>query len=144
MTEINQEVKVFIRAMVTFGERLLLVSDDNKNWHLPGKELILGEEMTLTAEKAVEHETGLLVRAGRLFSVHENIENENHVVEFLFLCRFKDEEPDEMSTMKKNIGYFTVDDINNNQNIIPCYLSFGQWTTKKRNTSRAIYQGSIK
>lgn len=143
MNENDESIKVIGRALVTFGERLLLVSDDNKSWVLPGGELLPGQEMTEVIESAVKKETGLLVKAGRLFTVHEKITKDIHQVEFLFLCRFKDEEPDESLPAKKHMGYFSIDDINKNKNVKPGYLSFGQWTSGKRNNSRAIYQGVL-
>ena len=149
-TQIAENKLVIIaRALVRLGDRLLFVSEDNKNWYLPGGEALADEDLLSCVEHQVFSTAGLLINPGRLFSVFETFREDKkiHTIEHIFFSRFKEDTTSEDdSNLKFKMPYhqfFTLEQIVCDQNIYPRFLEYGNWLTPNKSNVMALYQGVV-
>ena len=139
---------VTAKALVTLGDRLLFVSDDEKNWFLPGGELEPHEDLLTAVTHSVHETSGLMIKPLRLFCVYESYDQQHkiHAIENVFHSRFKEIEDEDhevnQATMKFH-HYYTLDEIIDNENIFPRFLTYGHWLKSNRSGVQAIYKGLI-
>jgi ADP-ribose pyrophosphatase YjhB (NUDIX family) len=84
-----KEIKIRVAAVITKGERLLLVQHTKNNrsyWLLPGGGLEFGEDLKACVVREVVEETGLQVEIGELLFVHESIspDGNRHILNLYF------------------------------------------------------------
>lgn len=124
-------------------QRLLLVSEDNKFWYLPGGYQETNETIIATAERETYEETGIIVEAQRTVAVSEYITEERfdphykytHKVEHYVLCELKqgslsEEWKDMDADFVKYRRFFSQEDLQHEQlTVKPEFLLSVSWQT---------------
>lgn len=94
MGEIRKGAFVAIVRFVSAGRRayrypwiLLCRREDGKGWDLPGGRVEDGETAGEAAEREVEEETGLIVKAGKQIGVFESNRDNIRRIAYLFECQ---------------------------------------------------------
>lgn len=143
-----QQFRIAARGLVVQNNALLLVSDNGKNWYLPGGRLECGESLPSCVEREVYEETGFLVKAGQLRYVLECLDRKDytHKLHFYFQTEIiianqtKDWE-DSGGTVQFH-RFFTLQEIRAEKSILPPFLAEGEWCSFTDTQSSSAFENS--
>lgn len=139
--------RIAARGLVVENRQLLLVSNDDEYWYLPGGHLEPGESLPACVEREIYEETGLEVRTGRLIHVLEckEVRANVHRVHFYFQTeRIGGELSPEWTDQGGVVRYhrfFSLKEIQANDRIVPHFLRLGTWLAEASQSE--IYQGLV-
>jgi 8-oxo-dGTP diphosphatase len=151
MLSVKQGFRIAARGLVIQNNKLLLVSDDGKYWYLPGGRLEGAESLKECVEREVYEETGLVVKVDNLLHVQEclDLADELHKINFYFQTTIVCGEGDLLEGWSDAGGtvqyrrYFSLTEIQQQQNILPRFLAEGDWCNEKQKIAY-FYQGIVK
>ncbi len=143
--------RIVARGLVVHEGKLLFVSNENKYWYIPGGQLEGEETLLQCAEREVFEETGLVVKAGRLVNVLEclDIERDIHRICFYFETRLisgtlRSDWVDLGYNVVQHRRFFSIDEIIDNRNMLPRFLTKGEWRYPLSGETGGPYQGFVR
>lgn len=142
------KMRIAARGLVVVKDKLLLVSNDNVYWYLPGGRIDSPETLTQCVEREVYEETGLTVRADSLLHVCESfdLKDGQHKINFYFqtelLAGTLNDHWNDADGVVQFRRFFTLEELKQSTHIYPRFLEKGEWLTRDLNLSK-IYQGFV-
>jgi 8-oxo-dGTP diphosphatase len=146
------QFRITSRGIIVENEQILFVSDEGQYWYTPGGRLEPEEDLKACLEREVFEETGLIVKAGSLLYVQEcmDIKVLSHKIHFYFQTtiqegKISDHWLDAGGAVKYR-QFFSMEDIRNNQNIIPRFLAELDWNDAlnvQENLSQQLNQDKL-
>lgn len=139
--------RIAARGLIIDNNHLLFVSGDGKYWYLPGGKVEGTESLSTCVEREVFEETGLIVKTGSLVHVLEcfDLNDRQHKINFYFQTSvmsgsISDTWLDENGDVQFR-RYFSLSEIISNKNILPRFLSKGEWCQPIK--ASTVYQGTV-
>jgi ADP-ribose pyrophosphatase YjhB (NUDIX family) len=136
-------IKTTARACVIHKNMLLLVTNDNSYWYLPGGHQNPKEPLKDCVEREVFEETGLEVSYGDILFCSEFYDENisSHKVEIIFVATPINSLPSKWIDTDNSVSkskFFKIDELSS-LNVQPAYLK--KFDTFKSKPNHAIYRG---
>jgi len=109
--------KVDVRGALVRDGRVLLVREvADGGWTLPGGWADVGEPPSRSVEREFREESGVSVRAVKLFAVHDRDRHNfpphaHHIIKLFFLCEETDEPRGETDHEVDAVGWYGLDEL---------------------------------